>query len=235
MTMQYIGVDGCKFGWFYVALDNESGWKVGVVDNINELLSLISVSEATLIDIPIGLRGTEKNERLCDLSARKALGKRRSSVFPAPCRRAVYCTDYKQASDTNYMDTGRKLSKQSWGITSKIKEVDAFLRKNPQLNNVYEMHPELCFWALNNKKEMTYSKKKLEGFEERVNTLTTYYCQSSAIIDKSLTNYRRKDVAKDDVLDALVGAVTARNRQPLKTMPATPEFDIEGIKMGIVY
>lgn len=233
--MQYIGVDGCKFGWFYVALDDKAGWKVGVVDHINELLPLISVSKATLIDIPIGLRDTEKDERVCDLSARKVLGKRRSSVFPAPCRRAVYCTDYKQASDTNYLNTGRKLSKQSWGITSKIKEVDTFLRENTQFNNVYEMHPELCFWALNNKKEMAYSKKKLEGFEERVKTLSTYYLQCGAIIDEALASYRRKDVAKDDILDALVGAVTARNSQPLKTMPAIPDIDIEGIKMAIVY
>lgn len=233
--MQYIGVDGCKLGWFYVALDDESGWSIGVVKEINELLPQIRLSKVTLIDIPIGLRECDKNERLCDLSARKVLGKRRSSVFPAPCRSAIYCTAYEQASHTNYLNTGRKLSKQSWAIANKIKEVDIFLRENSHINNVREIHPEVCFWALNNKNEMAHSKKKKEGFEQRVKVLSGYCSQYNDIIAKSLNSYLRKEVAKDDILDAMVGAVIARNNKNLETLPIKPEVDVEGIKMEVVY
>lgn len=47
---------------------------------------------------------------LCDTAARKALGKRASSVFPAPCR------------------SGRRLSEQSWALFPKIRQVDEYLR-----------------------------------------------------------------------------------------------------------
>ncbi|MEW6348758.1 MAG: DUF429 domain-containing protein [Thermodesulfobacteriota bacterium] len=44
------------------------------------------------VDIPIGLRD-HGPERSCDLEARRLLGIRRSSVFPVPCRSAVYPQD----------------------------------------------------------------------------------------------------------------------------------------------
>jgi len=90
--MKYIGVDGCKIGWFFVAGNDNDEWKFGTVNNIKELSPKIKKSEITLIDIPIGLREKEPQERLCDLSARKLIGKRRSSVFPAPSRLAIKCS-----------------------------------------------------------------------------------------------------------------------------------------------
>lgn len=74
------------------------------------------------IDIPIGLLdGT----RACDTAARKLLGQPRgSSVFPSPCRAAIQVASYGDACDANELRTGRKLSRQTWGIAPKIKQVD---------------------------------------------------------------------------------------------------------------
>jgi len=233
--MQYIGIDGCKIGWFFVILDDNQNWEIGVVKEIGALLPRIIESEITLIDIPIGLREDIKTERLCDLSARKVLGIRRSSVFPAPSRPAVYCSSYEEASQTNYVNTGRRLSQQSWAITGKIKEVDVFVRDNLQLKHFREMHPEVCFWGLNNKQEMSFSKKKLEGFEERRIILEKYFKPTTDVVDESLSRYYRKQVAKDDILDAIVGAITAKEVHHLQSLPASPELDAKGIKMEMVY
>ena len=34
--MKFIGVDGCKKGWFFVGLDDNGGWDMGVVPRISE-------------------------------------------------------------------------------------------------------------------------------------------------------------------------------------------------------
>jgi len=233
--MKYIGIDGCKIGWFFVILDDKQNWEIGVVKEIGALLPRIIASEMTLIDIPLGLREDIKTERLCDLSARKVLGARRSSVFPTPSRAAIYCSSYEEASQINYINTGRRLSQQSWAITGKIKEVDIFVRDNLQLKHFREIHPEVCFWGLNSKQEMNFSKKKQEGFEERRIILEKHFKPTMDIIGESLSRYYRKEVAKDDILDALVGAITAKEVHQLYSLPASPELDAKGIKMEMVY
>ena len=87
--MQYLGIDGCKIGWFFVALNDRDEWESGTVAKIAELSHKIQKSRLTLIDIPIGFRENNPRERLCDISARKILGQRHSSVFPAPSRLAI--------------------------------------------------------------------------------------------------------------------------------------------------
>ena len=51
----------------------------------------------------------------------------------------------------------------------------------------------------------------------------------------ALNTYKRKDVAADDILDAMVGAVTAMHYPGIKTLPEEPIKDEEGLAMEIVY
>ena len=233
--MQFIGMDGCKVGWFFVALNRNGGWEVGVISRISELSEYIKASELTLIDIPIGLREKGTLERLCDLSARKVLGKRSSSIFPAPSRLAIYCDTYEEASQANFRYSGRKLSKQSWAITSKIREVDEFLQNANNRERVREIHPEICFWALNKGIEMAYSKKTQEGANERQFLLAQYCDSTNKIIEYALTKYLRKEVARDDIIDSLVGAITAIYSNMIETLPEEPEIDAKGLAMEMVY
>src|SRR5262249_23282406 len=50
---------------------------------------------------------------------------------------------------------------------------------------------------------------------------------------RMLSAYHRKDVARDDILDALVALVTATLE--LRTLPEVAEVDTEGLPMEIVY
>ncbi len=238
--MKYIGVDGCKAGWFYVSLDESDNWETGIFTDIQSLSEKFHNECLILVDIPIGLRHIGNIERLCDKEARNFLRNRRSSVFPVPCRKAVYEGNYEEASRINYEITGRKLSKQSWFISDKIKQVDKLLISSIKYRKlIREVHPEICFWGLNGRKSMTYNKKTPEGSTERLEVIGKFYDGYDELINKALLKYKKHDVTKDDVLDASVAAVTARFSRfginALKTIPDTSEKDEIGLPMEMVY
>ena len=123
-----------------------------------------------LIDIPIGLRNEGTEARRCDVAARQVLGQPlSSSVFSPPARPVLDCETREEASEVNYALTERRISAQTWGISSKIHEVDQFLRITPEARDkIREIHPEVLFWALNGRVSMSHNKKRLEGFVERL-------------------------------------------------------------------
>jgi len=237
--MFYVGADVCRKYWFTVKLAGWGNCEVKRFSNIEELWKEYKDAELILLDIPIGLPHRDYNVRSCDIEARKLLVKRRSSVFPAPYRRAVYSDNYKRASKINKEEIGRGLSLQTWGIIPKIKEVDQLLRNDKTARaRIREIHPEVCFWALNGKRPMEYSKKEKDqkGIQERKSVLISVYPDSEAIFECAERKYPRKEVARDDILDALVAAVTAyKGRQGLKSIPEVSEFDSHGLPMEMVY
>src|ERR1700687_4864452 len=125
------GVDGCRAGWVRFAVEVTSlATSVDVLDLPELLRSRLPDLACLGIDIPIGLLD---GPRACDKAARKLLGQPRgSSVFPAPCRAAVHAATYEKASADNRQKTGRRLSKQAWGIVPKIKQVDDAITPDDQ-------------------------------------------------------------------------------------------------------
>jgi predicted RNase H-like nuclease len=187
-------------------------------------------AELTLVDIPLGL-DDRRHFRACDLAARALLGARRSSIFPVPVRAAVHARDYATASALNHAATGRKLSLQSWNICGKIAEADLALRNQPSLQvRLHESHPELCFAALNRWTPLSVSKKTREGQAERLALLERH--TPGAVLP---TGFPRSQVAPDDVLDAMVLAVSAALAvaHGLPRLPATPEVDSFGLHMAL--
>ena len=219
-----------------VGLNEDGSGSFGTLVRIHDLAEYLPQAETVLIDIPIGLRGKHPDERLCDKQARAVLTpKRGSSVFPAPCRYALECDDYAEASNRNRECTGRGLTRQTYAIIPKIREVDQFLGQIDFRVKVHEMHPEVCFWALNDREPMKHKKRSPEGYEERLSVLTRYYRGSREIVALAMQRHTRADVARDDIVDALVGAVTAKSAPSLFRFPEEPEFDGKGLPMEIVY
>lgn len=234
--MKKIGVDGCPAGWFAVVLDGER-WTMAVFSSIKYLWEENNNADLILIDIPIGLRDEGPDERRCDVEARKLLGwPRRCSVFPAPCRAAVYEDNYEKASLINNELTGRKLSLQSYHISRKIREVNEFLTENQGIYQaIRETHPEVCFRALAGR-PMAHSKKKAVGFRERMGVLEFLLPKAVEIVEEAPRLYRRGDVGRDDIVDALAAAVTATGgADGLVSIPDKPEYDSKGLRMEIVY
>jgi len=233
----FVGADSCKAGWFIALLTEDNDWKVDVSPDVSNLWNKYSSASVILLDVPIGLRERGPEERLCDIEARKLLSpKRRSSVFPAPCRQAISAKTYEEASNINKQMTGRRLSLQTWNIIPKIREVDILLSNDESARSrVREIHPEICFWALAGH-PMKHSKKTQKGFSERMQVLESVYPHTNDIIDHALSTYRRNKVARDDILDALSAAVTAMvGVQKLISIPEALEFDSQGLRMEMVY
>lgn len=234
--MKVAGADGCRAGWFTVLLEN-GHWKVFIFPDIFTLWRECREASLIFLDIPIGLREKHTKERLCDLQARILLGHERGmSIFPAPCRDAIYTKNYKEACKINKRMTGRKLTIQTWNIIPRIREVDILLSRDEfARSRIREIHPEICFWALNNG-PLTHSKKTEEGFNERRKLLESRYPYTDAIIKHALPLYRRKEVQRDDILDALVAGVTAiGGSKSLATIPESPELDSKGVAMEMIY
>jgi predicted RNase H-like nuclease len=237
--MIFVGADGCRAGWFAVVLTDSTDWEVDIFVDVFGLWEKFSTASVILLDVPIGLRDEGAEERRCDVEARKLLGRpRASSVFPTPCRPAVYAKTYQEASNINEKLTKRRLSRQTWNIISKIREVDELLSNNESAKLcVRETHPEVCFWTLAGGHRMEHPKKKEEGFLERRQVLQSVYPSTNDIISYVLNSYRRDHVRRDDVLDALAVAVTAKlgSQKVLVSIPEAPEFDSRGLRMEIVY
>jgi predicted RNase H-like nuclease len=233
---EFVGVDGCRGGWI-AAAQAADGRLVYEVFPAFETVLARHRHALILVDVPIGLRDSGPDERHCDREARQLLRGRGSSVFPAPVRAALYAADHAAASSVNREKTGRGLSRQSWAITPKIREVNECLaeREGP-LPRVREMHPELCFWALNGSQPLLHNKRTQLGYRERIALLSSHLPEAADFVDLVLREHLRKAVRQDDVVDALVGLVTARiHRGDLRTIPETPEVDSAGLPMEMVY
>lgn len=135
---------------------------------------LVAADGVIAIDMPIGL--PESGSRVCDREARRLVGTRRSSVFPAPARSWLSAATFAET-------TG--LSIQTWNLIPKIREVDDVWE--PRL---VEAFPELVFTVLAGA-PMTHNKRTPEGQAERLTTLGM------------VATPRLKGAAADDVLDAI--------------------------------
>ena len=180
---------------------------------------------AVAIDIPIGL--PPDYSRPVDHEARRRLGPRKSSVFPAPVRPVLGATTYEEACAISRASCGRALSRQLFAILPKIREVDVL--QSPALQDrLFEMHPEVSFTQLNGT-PMQFHKGTGEGRHERLHALRRVFPEVDTIAD-----LRPRGTRPDDVLDALVGAWTAQRYAADLHIQLGGETDETGLRMEMI-
>jgi len=187
----------------------------------------------------VGL-GSKTVERNIEKLARgKLKPNRTSSVFTPPCREAVYEKNYADAKLKNIEITGKSISIQAWNIVPKIIEVDQFLIKNKGFQSkVFEAHPEVCFAGLNNGVPMLEKKSKSEGIKERIDLLQKYFSKSNSIVKKGREQFLKKEVKDDDLVDALILAVTGflGEKDGYEFIKDDPiKQDVHGLEMKMIY
>ena len=231
-----IGVDGCPAGWFFVALEPSGASRCGIVRTLDELVRNTREPALVLVDIPIGLPDGSGG-RECDREARRVIGPRRSSVFSAPARAVLDATGYEDAKRRSRTAAGGGLNKQAFAIVPKCREVDELLRADAGARRIVrETHPEVCFWALAGRKPMKHGKKTEEGWKERIAVLNRLRPASGQEIEGMLGRFRRREVARDDAVDAMAAAVTASaDAAALRTLPSEPPTDSVGLPMEMVW
>ncbi len=218
-----------------MTLDENPRYKILRTDEV--LLNALNEFDRIFIDMPIGLEEEEYN-RECDTLLRKKLGKEyASSVFSPPIRPALHAPSYVEANMQSFEITEKKLTVQAWNITPGIRVLDRLLTENPDLQEkVMESHPELLFMNLNG--GMIYQKKNTKkGLRHRLDLVKEHEPVAADFFRDIKEEYRRNEVEEDDIVDALVLALAARQsiHKGIKTLPENPPTDSHGLKKAIHY
>jgi len=174
-----------------------------------------------VIDAPIGLM--KIGSRQADVLARRYLGRRGCCVFPAPIRPVLGCGTWEEACGVRLKVENKKMSKQQFGVLSKVFEVDAALRRGTA-QSFREGQPEVSFAFMNGGLPIPIGKKKPDGRKRRSNLVCKYFPDASGRLDENPRH-------REDILDAYALLWTARrirNREE-RMFPGERAFDQFGL------
>ena len=194
-----------------------------VIDTFVDVLDQRPSFSAVAIQAPIGyLQTFEPGGRTCDREARRLLGRRGAAVQSAPIWSQV-------EEGSNGIAVGLDAVTQK--LLQRYREVALEMAPYRQ-RTVYEVHPELSFFQLNEDTPLRYSKRSQAGQEERRQLLAKKIPGGEHIYDTKLTR-----VPASHMLDVAALMWTARRifaRAGVR-LPQDPQWDENGLRMEIVY
>lgn len=233
--MWVAGVDGCPKGWA-VATARVTGdalvdLRVEVVETLDDTVA--SVRDGSLrslaVDMPVGL--LDEHPRTADVTARRLLGPRRSSVFPTPVLATLDAADYSDARTRSVAACGTSLSKQAWNLMPKIRQLDALIRASDQ-PAIAEAHPECAFLRLQGDIPLDHPKSTETGRALRIALLRASRRFDANELDRALGS---KVAPVVDLLDAIVLTVTAAHVAAGTDRRHGDQLDRHGRRAEIVY
>lgn len=233
-----VGIDGCKNGWVAVSIST-TGVDIFRAQTLEFLMETVPTVHVILIDMPIGLatsigEDTYRPEKL----ARKYIPKKASSIFKAPAEQAAYCTTYAEANEVNRNILGKGLSKQSYHICKKIREVDIYVKTSTHGEILMESHPEVCFARLHPSREpILENKQTSDGRKKRLEVLHIYNPEVVSEVESAFDISKDLQGIADDVIDAACLAIVAKRgvKDGFRTIPKAPQKNRHGIPMQMVY
>lgn len=137
------------------------------------------------------------------------------------------CTSYAEARECRLRVEGKSITKQSWAILSKIKEVDGVI--TPELQKIVkEGHPEVSFALLNGGEPLSKSKHTYGGQQDRMTLLQSSFPEITLSVEQN-RSWRK------DVIDAYALLWTARriSKEEGTAFPENSEVDARGLLMKI--
>ena len=135
---------------------------------------------------------------MCDSAARQPIRPFTSRVFNAPVLCVLECETYLDACAASFAALGKGISKQTWALVPKIKEVEQW--RTSAGCPVYEVHPEAGFVVMAGG-VVAARKRTSEGAEVR----------RALLSEQGLTAPERPaGVGVDDLLDACAAAWSTR-------------------------
>lgn len=193
------GVDAWKGKWIAVVLCDGAFASSFTGRDFASIHERLSAAAAIGVDIPIG-----DGPRGADAEARRFVGPRRSSVFSTPIRSALTAETYERALEVCRAETGKGLSRQSYGLRRRMLEVERIALSDAR---VIEVHPEVSFRELAGHDLLP--KRTPAGLEQRLAALETVGIEPAPPVD-------------DDLLDAAVVAWSAARyaRGEARSLPA---------------
>lgn len=213
-------MDGVPGGWVVALVGRTVTWSVCA--DAAAVLAVTAGCAAVGVDIPLGLPSTA-GRRACDVACAAALGRARSSVFPAPPREVLDAATYAEACAVARRVTGGAISLQTFHIGAKIREWDGLERPS----SVVEVHPELALRRM--APDVPFAPKKTaRGAGQRIAALARWLDVPTALADLPA------GARLDDVLDALAAAWSARRWVEGRAEVLGREVDDRGRPMFVV-
>jgi predicted RNase H-like nuclease len=230
------GIDGCPSGWIVAfARADLSEVRLRLTPRFIDVPTAPEAPAVIAIDIPIGLpERAGYGGRAAENAVRPLLGARQSSVFSVPSRAAIAAQDYREACRIALAtsEPPRKVSKQLFMLTPKIREVDAALRADATLSQrVFEVHPEVAFWRLNGEAALSEPKKVKGRPHEPGLALRRCLLIKAGLPAAAVDASPPKGAGPDDLIDALACAAIARRiytgeARPFPDPPERDAFDL---------
>lgn len=238
-SINVAGVDGCQNGWVAVWLSGGEG-SIVRAQTLPGLMDRLDSADTILIDMPIGLpKNSEEAAHRPEKLARTFIPKKGASIFNVPSEQAAYCRSYTEANKMNRYVLGKGLSKQSYYISKKIREVDTFIKKNTgHGNKLMESHPEVCFARLDpERKPILHHKRTPLGQDKRLALLQSYAPKVVEGVKQDLASSAALQRIADDIIDATCLAIVALHgkKNGMHTIPDEPRKNSHGIPMQMVY
>ena len=193
-----IGADVCKGSWVFVRLENGAFADARLYETFAAGVQDVHDATAIGVDIPIGYPAPPATCRAADGLARNMVTPLTSSVFTTPHPGVWAIQEYQVANQESRRLTGNGLSRQSFNIIPKIREVHPRAMEDAR---IFEVHPEVSFRALAG--HPLVSKHTWNGHSER----RTLLAGAGIVIPDWLEN--AGTAAPDDILDAAVAAWSA--------------------------
>jgi predicted RNase H-like nuclease len=191
-----------------------------VLATITEVLDSRPPYEMIALHAPIGLPGERTpGGRACDREARKLLGQRRGAAIMSPPTRSVV-----------YDMSGEGLSAVVRTQLARIREVQRDVASYHQ-RSVFEVHPELGFYQLNDDAPLKFAKRTHLGIDERLGLLQARMPGLERVLDNIPAG-----IKLPTVLDACVDLWTARRiaARAVARLPEVPEWNEDGLRMELV-
>jgi predicted RNase H-like nuclease len=198
--MRVAGIDGTKGGWVAIVLEDGRFGGDLLITPVESSFGELPGVEVLAIDVPIGF-----GPRAADIEARKFLSGATSTVFATPSRELL---------ERPY-GPGLGISAQAHALGPRILHVAQLAENDDRMR---EVHPEVSFRAMNDRRPLSYRKKSAGGALERVTLLRRHGVEIDALQDTA-------SAPLDDVLDAAAAAWSA-HRIALglaETLPHPPE------------
>lgn len=226
------GVVPCPAGWLAASAKLQgitiAPEEAQVFGSIRDALDYKPAFQVLALFTPVGLLDTPARKgRQCDRDARQLLGfPRASAIVSAPARMALTANTYTEAAAAN----GGKLSVVAWNHLRRMAEVDKEMAPYWQ-RTVFEVHPELSFFQLNDDRPLRFSKRTSAGRQEREALLRARIPGIERVLD-----VRLKRVSAAHLMDAAACLWTARRikSRAVNRVPEDPEWDSKGLRMEIV-
>jgi|SRR5579872_554736 len=226
------GVTPCQGGWLAataklqgITLSPESPQ---VFPSLLHVFDYKPAFQVIALFAPIGLLDkASPGGRTCDREARRLLRWPRSgAILSAPPRSVVSSASLAEAREVN----GGRLSPVTWRQWRRFAEVDANIAPYWQ-RTVFEVHPELTYFQLNEDKPVKFSKHSSAGRAERRGLLEARFPGVERVLDA-----RIRKVSAVQLLDAAACLWTARRivSRSVQRLPEDPEWDSMGLRMEIV-